>query len=467
MPESASTGEKTAAAIAASLLAGTAAAGGTSAAMSRGAGSATQPPKQIAATNVAEKKILESGIPEAADLGIPVLRSDARRVQGDRPSKIEQIAQRQASATEFGTKKTLEDQLEARKEAIRLQLQESGLTAQSSEELTGRIAQSLSDAQAQRQQAAVDLKKQIAERMAGVEIKPQKLIDTVKSIRGSYESTGKETSSEFITKLKKVERDILDRFRTNLQASDYKNVKIEADAGPYSITRPFSDADLDANGKLKPGIEVVDYLFDKGRQRPQTVRESGFSSGGGYEPKVPAVETELIGPYGVKRKVKPYDIREIENLRMMIGDAIKDKAASTPTAMEQKVINQMYGALSQDIRNAIESNLGAESAVKWSKANNFLNKEITEQKKTVLGRALDKSELTPEVVSDVLSSSKPSDVRRIYNRLTPEGKAAAEMAVLKKVYDRSLDLKTQELNPNKFIKEYDKQSTNRRYWICW
>ena len=71
-----------------------------------------------------------------------------------------------------------------------------------------------------------------------------------------------------------------------------------------------------------------------------------------------------------------------------------------------------------------------------------------ELKDTALKRVLSKGDETPETVRRMLFSQNPSDVKRLYKSLTPEGQAAARTAVIQEALGKAGQIEA--LSPEKF-----------------
>ncbi|EHL7222009.1 DNA transfer protein [Escherichia coli] len=114
--------------------------------------------------------------------------------------------------------------------------------------------------------------------------------------------------------------------------------------------------------------------------------------------------------------------------------------------------NMVENAMSKDLRNAVAKNLGASDAAKYLKANsdyaNVYNKVLNKNIANKLNKA--SSEASPELISTVVLSRKPSDVKRIWSVLDDKGKDAMRAAYVSKIAEKAGD------SPAKFITEVNK-----------
>lgn len=129
------------------------------------------------------------------------------------------------------------------------------------------------------------------------------------------------------------------------------------------------------------------------------------------------------------------DLRTLEEGRKWLGQQLDDPSRAGIKDMLGKSKDAVYGALKSDIETHIAQTIGKPAAESWRKANNSLSSMIGEAEKTSLGNVLNKAEMTPEAIKQLLSSANPSDVARLNANLTSQGRAAARSAVVQKAFD--------------------------------
>ena len=120
----------------------------------------------------------------------------------------------------------------------------------------------------------------------------------------------------------------------------------------------------------------------------------------------------------------------------------------------QAAINKIYGAMSKDMDSTIETNLGSDALNKWKRANRAYAGEVARIKDTRLKTALQKGELTPEVVNNLLFSKKKSEVQNLYKSLDAQGKKAAQAGLIGKAIQNT------DGSPDRFINNLKKLSDN-------
>lgn len=129
------------------------------------------------------------------------------------------------------------------------------------------------------------------------------------------------------------------------------------------------------------------------------------------------------------------DLRTLEEARKWLGQQLDDPSRAGIKDMLGKSKDAVYGALKSDIETHVAATAGKPAAVAWRKANDSLSAMINEAEKTSLGTVLNKAEMTPEAVKQMISSLNPSDVARLNANLTSQGRAAARSAVIQKAFD--------------------------------
>lgn len=136
-----------------------------------------------------------------------------------------------------------------------------------------------------------------------------------------------------------------------------------------------------------------------------------------------------------KQVLQGKDLRTLEEGRKWLGQQLGDPSRAGIKDALGKSKDAVYGALKSDIESHIAGSVGKPAAEAWRKANNSLSAMINEAEKTSLGAALNKAEMTPEAVKQMISSLNQSDVARLNANLTSQGRAAARSAVVQKAFD--------------------------------
>ncbi|AUR86851.1 hypothetical protein NVP1090B_16 [Vibrio phage 1.090.B._10N.286.48.F1] len=142
----------------------------------------------------------------------------------------------------------------------------------------------------------------------------------------------------------------------------------------------------------------------------------------------------------------------LEQLRTQFRTDVKGDRMVMPSRSEAS-IGRIYSAMSKDMDESITSNLGDSAARKWKQSNAVYANEANKIKNTRLKSVLQKGDLTPEVVNNLIYSNKPSEFKTLYRSLDTKGKSAARSALIGKAFDKSGG------SPERFVNELDKMGS--------
>jgi hypothetical protein len=167
-----------------------------------------------------------------------------------------------------------------------------------------------------------------------------------------------------------------------------------------------------------------------------------------------AADTQTINKLKTYRNEldKGADFGLLRDLRTQFRQDVKGDRVMWPN-QSQAAVNRVYSALSGDVNKAVADNLGPLAASKYKQANAAYAHEAQLVNNTRLKNILQKGELTPEVVNNLLFSNKPSEVRQLYLSLDSRGRNAARASVIGKAYEKSQG------SPDKFLNEINRLSS--------
>lgn len=157
-----------------------------------------------------------------------------------------------------------------------------------------------------------------------------------------------------------------------------------------------------------------------------------------------------------KTSMQGKTINQVEVLRKQLGEKLQSEEFSSISTESQKVLRSAYGALKSDVESFIKTNAGDRDVTKWKVADKRLVSMIGELESSAFKRALDKGDVTPETVRNLLFSKNRSDVRRIYKTLTPDGRAAARTAIIQEAVEKAGGVDA--ISPQKFATTLGKMS---------
>lgn len=144
-------------------------------------------------------------------------------------------------------------------------------------------------------------------------------------------------------------------------------------------------------------------------------------------------------------------LSQIEGNRKLLGDMFADPNLASIRGDGEKAINALYDPLRSDMGAFIKANGEKADYAKWKSANAALSDMAGQLKNRTLKTALSTADTTPENVARLLFSTKPSDVRLLYNGLSAEGKAKAQAAVIQRAIEKSGGLEN--ISPDRFASQ--------------
>jgi hypothetical protein len=155
-----------------------------------------------------------------------------------------------------------------------------------------------------------------------------------------------------------------------------------------------------------------------------------------------------------RNAIQGQGIDNIETLRKQLGASFSASDLTTIKNTSKESLSNIYGAIRDDIGDFIIQNGTPADHKKWLNANNKLSGLIGELDASALKSALNKGDVTPEVVRSLLFSRKPSDVRTLFKNLSPKGKSHARAAILSEAAEKSIT--GDKVSPQKFVTQINK-----------
>lgn len=141
----------------------------------------------------------------------------------------------------------------------------------------------------------------------------------------------------------------------------------------------------------------------------------------------------------------------IVDLRTQFRTHVKGERMVMPS-QSNAAVNRIYSAMSKDMEDTVKSNLGGQALGKWKKSNAVYANEANKIKNTRLKAALQKGDLTPEVINNMLYSNKPSEVKTLFKSLDTKGKTSARAGIIAKAIEKSKG------SPDSFLNELNRMS---------
>lgn len=145
------------------------------------------------------------------------------------------------------------------------------------------------------------------------------------------------------------------------------------------------------------------------------------------------------------------DFRLLRDLRTQFRQDVKGERVKFMNKSEAAV-NRVYNALTQDMHQAVGQSLGNETVSKLKQADAIWANEAEKLKNTRLKSVLQKGELTPEVVNNMLYSNKRSEIQNLYNSVGNVGRAQMRNGIIGKAMEKSGG------SPDQFLRQVNMMS---------
>lgn len=122
----------------------------------------------------------------------------------------------------------------------------------------------------------------------------------------------------------------------------------------------------------------------------------------------------------------------------------------------KKLVGNVYGAMKQDMDAFAKSNLTESEVAKLAKANAVYGNEANLLRNSRLKNVLDKGDITPEVVRNLIYSNKPSENRILFDSLGTVGREQVKSALIADAAQKAT--RGELINPNAFGTEMARHS---------
>jgi hypothetical protein len=172
-------------------------------------------------------------------------------------------------------------------------------------------------------------------------------------------------------------------------------------------------------------------------------------------------KTSLLGQKTVTIDGKQVTINEGQNLqnidllRKQLGQSFQDPSLANLKQLGQQSLNKIYGPLRDDIGNFIKINGSKNDYKKWKVSNERLSGLAGDLDNSVFKNVLQKGEISPENMTRLLFSKKPSDLKLLFKSLDLQGRANARTAIIADMFKKSLNA-DQSISPDVFKNQIKK-----------
>lgn len=160
-----------------------------------------------------------------------------------------------------------------------------------------------------------------------------------------------------------------------------------------------------------------------------------------------------------KKSLVNQNLANVEALRKFIGQAFEAPNLANIKTIGEQALNRIYAPLKEDMRNFI-INFGKKNDIKrFDVSFNKLADLAGELDNNALSGVLKKGNQSPEIVTRLIFSKKPSEMKLLYKNLDSVGKENARSAIIAKMFKDSLN-NDMGISPEKFKAQIKKMSDN-------
>lgn len=176
---------------------------------------------------------------------------------------------------------------------------------------------------------------------------------------------------------------------------------------------------------------------------------------------LPQLDSLIKQLEGVRNSLTgPGDLPKIEANRKTLFTLKGDPNLASISDKSEKAFTKVYNALNEDMGDFIKAAGGNRDFALWKTANTRLAEMAGELKLGGLKGALNKGEFDPSLVTRMLTSSRPEEVKTLFRNLNREGRENARLLLIQEAGRRALNTDTNIVDPNKFAREIGKLSDN-------
>ncbi len=162
-----------------------------------------------------------------------------------------------------------------------------------------------------------------------------------------------------------------------------------------------------------------------------------------------------------KESLSDQTLRNVETNRKLLGDFFNSKEVLDNKAIsnqKQFIINDVYGAVNEDIGSYIKNVGGEADFNKWKVTNKKIHDTLSNVKTKGLKKLMEDPNANPEDISSLMFGTKKSTMKDIYNNLNPVGKQKVRGAMLARVAKKSQFADQDTVSPDKFLNALKKMS---------
>jgi hypothetical protein len=151
-------------------------------------------------------------------------------------------------------------------------------------------------------------------------------------------------------------------------------------------------------------------------------------------------------------------LREFRTDARSIANKVDASGRSQVRSSDKAKIDRVINGLTSDLDDFVLNNADQRSLSRYKTADRVYAEEFQKLSKSRLKGVLDKGDINPELVNNLLFSSSPSQVNLLFKNLDTSGRSNARMALYRKALDNSIT--KGQLSPEKFTTQLNKMRDN-------
>jgi hypothetical protein len=240
---------------------------------------------------------------------------------------------------------------------------------------------------------------------------------------------------------------LVEDFGANLPSTDYlPELTKQLTDRRRDIVNKFSAMKMDVINKLsatgkQPNVDRTVQVVDDEIKRLRQISDVGYDKA--------IAELESFG-----MDVMGKGLSDLEARRKLLGLQFKAPELATVSEEGDKSVRKIYDALREDMGDFIKTEGGRTDYTRWKIGNKNLSDMADELRDGTLKKVLNKGDITPEKVRELLFSQNKSSIQRLYDNLDSTGRATARAAVIRKAVDQAGGL--DDFTPNRFLTQIKK-----------
>jgi hypothetical protein len=240
---------------------------------------------------------------------------------------------------------------------------------------------------------------------------------------------------------------LVEDFGANLPGTDYlPELTKQLTDRRRNIVNKFSAMKMDVINKLsgtgkQPNVDRTVQAVEDEIKRLRQISDVGYDKA--------IAELESFG-----MDVMGKDLKNLEARRKLLGLQFKAPELATVSEEGDKSVRKIYDVLREDMGDFIKTEGGRTDFIRWKVGNKNLSDMADELRDGTLKKVLNKGDVTPEKVRELLFSQNKSSIQRLYDNLDSTGRATARTAVIRKAIDDAGGL--EKFTANGFLNKINK-----------